>query len=279
MAYDACYRSETVHLRKSGGFMEGLIDAAYILTIDGSVRTRQCLRRVLSSAPLNRVTVQHNRTYAVCNKHRVTSNDLDIRHAIAHCIRGALARGDKRVILMEDDCEFIPSQITPVNMKRLATFLDTVEIDAYLLGCVPMISTQTACGEHLCIHRGGGLHATIWTRSGMQNFLNKVAQTETNEFVDVLITTTLRVYAPIAPFAVQKHPDTTNSKQWMRGLDYVMHRYILKSHLDGVRFYMWCHRCGSVGGTYVVFVTALTLFVVACRMLVHCANFGRSLPR
>lgn len=264
-----CYRQRRVRVASSG-VMQGLIDAAYVLTVENSHRTPDFLTRMRQLSPLDVIVVQYNKTYKQCNKASVTSADLDLRHAIARCMKTALKRGERRVLIMEDDCEFLPNQFTRENVTAIDILLnDKDDIDAYFLGCIPMLSMPTANGQHMRIYRGGALHAVLWTQCGMRNFMKRVARTHEKGHVDILITQSLGVYAPILPYAVQKHPDTTNSSAWLHGLDYVIHRHVVKSHLDGEPFYKWTHRCGCIGGTYVVLLSVITICVVICALKIH----------
>ena len=255
--------------------MQGLIDAAYVLTIENSPRTADFLTRVRQLSPLDVIVVQYNKTHKHCKKTGVTSPDSDLRHAMANCIKAALKRGEKRVLIMEDDCEFLGTRFTRKNVTAIDLFVKDKDIDAYLLGCIPMLSTPTADGQHLRIYRGGAAHAVLWTQRGMCKFMTRISRTHEKAHVDTLITTLLSVYAPIAPYAVQKHPDTTNSRAWLHGLDYVIHRHVLKSHIDGEPFYRWTHRCGRVGGTYVVLLSVIAICVVTYMEVMM--RFGRRL--
>lgn len=259
-----CYRQQSVHFGDVG-VMKGVIDAAYVLTLEDKHRITNFLSRMQQFTPFGTIVVQYNKTYRHCKKPNVTTPDQDLRHAMAHCIRNALKRNEQRVLIMEDDCEFVQSQFTQENMQIVNEFLNKHDdVDAYLLGSIPMLSVPTEDCKHLRVHRGGGAHAMLWTQKGMRNFMRLVANTKKNGFVDTLITTTLRVYTPMSPYAVQKHPDTANSKNWMRGLDYVFHRHIFQSHIDGKCFYKWTHRCGRFGGTYVLLAATIVVCVAIC---------------
>ena len=209
-----CYWQESKHF-ENDGVMKDIIDAAYVLTLDDSHRTSDFISRMHELTPLSTIVVQYNKTYRKCDKPGVTSPDTDLRHAMAYCIQNALKRGERRILIMEDDCEFLPSQFNRDNMQIVKEFLDTYDnVDAYLLGCIPMVSIPTADGKHLRVYRGGGAHAVLWTQKGMRNFMKYIAKTTKTGFVDTLMTTTLCVYTRIWPYAVQKHPDTANSKNW-----------------------------------------------------------------
>lgn len=258
-----CYRRRHVRLADTG-LLERIVDAAYVLTTERSDRIDTMIHRLRRLPPYPSVVVQYNKTYKHCCKPGITTPDHDIRHAMSYCIRGALNRGERRVLIMEDDCELLPETFTTHTVKAMHdVLLQDKEADAYLFGCCPQWSTLTKDARHLRIHHGGSLHGVVWTERGMRRFLDSISTTKQRGPVDILITTMLRVYAPVRPMAVQKHPDTDNSRMWMYGFHYVLHRHIFQSHKDGRTFYRHAHLVGCLGGTYMLLTVTTTATIVA----------------
>ena len=263
---ESCYRFEKVRM-ESGPTpcLEGIVDAVYLLTVDGSSRLKECLRRLNAQPLLSTVRVQHNRTFKNCPKPGVHSPDQDLRHAMSHCFRQALRRGEKRIVTLEDDCEFVGDPSTMRSVVRL--FYDVDGGHAFQLGSIPMLATPY--GTHMYrIHMGGAAHCVAWTREGMRLFLRRITPYVGREFVDILMTTRLRTFASKRPLAVQAHPMTDNAKDWLTGLDYILHRHVFRSHLDGRFFYATTHAVGAMGGTRMVAVwLSLLVSLVICFML------------
>lgn len=264
---ETCYRYKVVHLT-GVGIMEDIIDAAYVMTLENSPRVTDMVTRLQQLTPLSNVVVQYNKTYRNCNKSGVVNTpNLDLHHAMRTAMQTALKQGSRHILLMEDDCEFLP-RFTRENALYINQFLrEDNDIDAYLLACIPMISMPTMNGKHMRIFSGGSTHAVLWTEKGMREFLKLPLRNGADEvFVDILITTKLRVFAPSSPYAVQLHADTENSRNWMKGLDFVIHRHVFKSHLDGKPFYTWAHSAGMFGGTMILtWLLLVSVIVYLCR--------------
>lgn len=255
---ETCYRYEVVHL--GIGIMEDIIDAAYVMTLENSPRVTEMVTRLQQLTPLSSVVVQYNKTYRNCNKSGIINTpNLDLHHAMRKAMQTALKQGSRHILLMEDDCEFLPKQFTRENAFYIKQLLrEDDDIDAYLLGCIPMISVPKMNGKHMRIFRGGSTHAVLWTEKGMREFLKLPLRNGADEvYVDLLITTKLRVFAPSSPYAVQLITDTENSRNWMKNLDFVIHRHVFKSHLDGKPFYTWSHRAGMFGGTMITWLLVI----------------------
>lgn len=260
-AVTACYRNETLDLKKPGAF-EAVVNAAYILTTEGSTRIAECISRTRMHPPHSMVHVRYNKTFKNCQKPNVHNSRDDLLDAHRKCLDDALDRGYTRFLVMEDDCEYIVQR-----MHLLLPLVETMpaDADALLLGCVPIRSRRV--GSLLRVYRAGGTHAVVWTAAGARRFL----ALDERGHVDLLMSTRLVVYAPLVPIAVQRHPDTENSKTWLVGIDYLMHRWVFRSHKDGRVLYEWGHRIGRIGGTFqlieaIVIAVFLFLFGMALRL-------------
>ena len=251
----SCYTLYEVTLNTvCNAWLSRLVDAVYILTVDNSERIENCINRLRQTPLLSKAYVQSNRTFCKCFKEGVSTPDQDLRHAMSHCMRTALASGHKNIVTMEDDCEIVSDR------ESLLQFYSMHECDALQFGSIPMLSTIT--DGMFRIHMGGATHAVAWTERGMCRFLDRISTYSGKDFVDVLMTKKLQVLSPKKPLAVQKHPITQNSKHWCTAWNFLFHRYVFQSHKDGLVFYKTMHVVGNVGGTRMLGVwTALALLM------------------
>lgn len=255
----SCYKLHQVALNaSSNAWLCRLIDAVYVLTVDDSERIHDCLHRLRRTPLLDKAYVQSNRTFCSCFKEGVSTPDQDLRHAMSQCMRTALARGHKRIVTMEDDCEIVSDCDT--MRESVLQFYSMPDYDALQFGSIPMLSTIRE--GMIRIHMGGATHAIAWTERGMRRFLDRISAYNGRDFVDVLMTKRLQVVAPLKPLAVQKHPLTENAKHWCTAWNLVFHQYLFRSHQDGGFFYKTMHLVGQVGGTRMLGVwTALVLLM------------------
>ena len=249
-----CYVDRTIYIdAEHDGAFEAFIDAMYILTTEPSARIERCIARLRERPPLSKAHIRYNKTFKGCSKPNVSSAPEDILHAHRDCLRDAVRRGCERFLVVEDDCEFLPER-----MHMVAPFIEAapVDADAFMLGCIPCLSRRL--GSYLRIHRAGGMHAVVWTARGAARFLALDQRGE----VDTLACTHLIVYAPLVPIAVQPHPDTENSKEWMSSpFIYVLHRWVFRSHREPRMIYEWGHRLGHFGGTEAVAVVVVAILI------------------
>ena len=102
---DSCYYYREYKLPK--GNLDSTVDCTYVLIMHDSPREDQIYQHIMKAEPTSRVIFQYNYGYKKCNKSlRKNKPNIDLEHAVKTMFKHALDSGYKRILVLEDDCEF-----------------------------------------------------------------------------------------------------------------------------------------------------------------------------
>lgn len=256
------YRLECLSLEGRPAFP--FINAAYLITMEGSKRRPAYVHTLRTAVPLSTVNVVHNRGFRNAHKPGVTNSMEDLWHAnrmiFSLCVH--TMREDMYVLVMEDDVVFdddlraAAPRVREVLARRPGTLF---------LGGSPLISI--AAGRH-CLRTWlfGETHAVVYSVAAMRRLL--VSSLPRGIPHDLFVSYKERSYAMACPVAVQPHPTTENMAQW----DYTgIFRWYVRTigAPDPWRMAWWNHAFGAYGGVYIVYVCTI---VVVLATALTCAR-------
>ena len=216
------------------------------------------MHQLQRARPTRLVVVMHNP--GMKHKKEVSSTRQDLWHANQEILRQAKGV-DHPLLIMEDDVEFE----MPL-LREKATHVEEAmrEVDAYFLGCVPLLSRPLDENHMHCLLCGGA-HAVVYSPQARKMLMDlPLPEWMTH---DLFVSYKCRSWASKDPLAVQKHPWTENAKEWGKFCYwyFVLH----KAHLDGSCFYKNHHRIGNVGGV-------IGMVIIACMMSFLLHRLSRS---
>lgn len=209
---DSCYYYRDYQLPK--GNLDPSVDCTYVLIMHDSPREHQIYQHIMKAEPTSRVVFQYNFGYKKCDKLlRENKPNIDLEDAVKTIFRHAIDRGYKRILVLEDDCEFDERIRDPEVVEDLNTFLNNKNPSVYNFGSIlPVVSPFDIIKneKHQFVLYNTTAHATIYNSDYMKyavdhNFMLGHADFETNRH--------LSKYTHKFPLAYQKVEKTENSQQ------------------------------------------------------------------
>jgi hypothetical protein len=207
-----CYYYEEFHVTQ--GSLDPSIDCTYVLIMHGSPRKEQIYQNIVKANLTTNVVFQYNYGYKKCDKDlRKNGPNYDLEDANKKVFKHALDRGYKRILLLEDDCEFDERMKDPVVIADLNSFLIEKNPSIYNLGPVVSIASPldvlSQKKHHLLLYNSA-THAMIYNEDYMRRALNTNymlghADFETNRHASK--------YTYHKPVAYQKIEHTENAKE------------------------------------------------------------------
>jgi hypothetical protein len=208
--------TSTEHMNNSAS-----LDCAIILTLEGSERTPQAVRRSEAfSSLVSKVVIQTNPGYKNIKK------PLPVETAEADCgfchygaCKYSLENGFENVLVLEDDFIVEDEYYEHEDAIRedIIDFLEKSEIDHYFLGCTPFLAIpwSFSCGGTWRVIRGGTAHAVIHSKKGMKKIVNDWEK-DPNKILPVdLYMFRNRSFMHARPLVCQTFPETENKlKNW-----------------------------------------------------------------
>lgn len=166
-----CYRFVEEVSKHTGNFDE-CIDCMYVLLMEGTDREAQVREHIKEAGITSKVIYQYNKGYRECKKNlRVQATNYDLEHALKNAFRDALAKGYKRIIVLEDDCEFDERIKNPEIINDVCSFLIHQNPKIYTLGSIIPVVNPLDVLTHSRHHRlllNFGSHCIIYNAEYMK---------------------------------------------------------------------------------------------------------------
>ena len=167
-----CYRLVEDVSGVPGNF-DACIDCTYILIMEGSPREKHIREQVARSGITSRVVYQYNRGYKKCDKGlRIQGTNYDLEHALKNVFRDALDRGYKRIIVLEEDCEFDDRIRNPIIVDDICGFLVDNNPHVYTLGSFLPVVNPLTFSNHQRLLCNAGSHAIVYSDTYMKWLTN-----------------------------------------------------------------------------------------------------------
>ncbi len=222
-----CYRHDEYVLQR--GHLDPSIDCTYVLIMEGSPREASIHDHISKAGITSRVVFQYNTGYKKCKKKlRKPAPNYDLEHANKRIFKHALRRGYKRIIVLEDDCEFDDRIRDPEVVNDLNTFLNKKNPSVYNLGPTFFFSSPLDIllqKKHRLLLYNAASHATIYNdtymRYGVKHpFMMGHSDFETNRHISK--------YTYRIPLAYQKVVSTENAREGWGFIWPVMNTFIVQ---------------------------------------------------
>ena len=204
-----CYRYEYYNF--SHGKFDEAVDCTYVLLMENSPREETILNTLSKYKPTSKCIIQYNEGYKKCHKElkKQTPNN-DLVHCLKTAFRHALLNGYKRILVLEDDCEF-DERINDVFITSdICQFINEHNPDIYSLGSIFLMSPlDILFSRHCRMYALGMTHAVIYNHTYMSK------KQDTDFFmgaIDVEPNLHWSKFTYHKPIAYQTMPDTENSK-------------------------------------------------------------------
>ena len=207
-----CYYYEEFHVTQ--GSLDPSVDCTYVLIMHGSPRKEQIYQNIVKANLTTKVVFQYNYGYKKCEKSlRKQGPNYDLEDANKTVFKHALNRGYKRILLLEDDCEFDERVRDPDVIADLNSFLLEKNPSIYSLGTTFSLSSPIDIvrqkKHHLLLYNSAA-HAVIYSEDYMRyaidaDFMLGHSDFETNRHASK--------YTYYKPVAYQKVQETENARE------------------------------------------------------------------
>jgi len=207
-----CYRFEKLEYKS--GFLDGCVDATYIIHLDGNGRLPHIDEQLQKFQPSRTVYVAINSGFKKCEKNLPDATPPhDLIHAFLSVFKDAEQKGFNNILVLEDDFIFDDAILMKDNTNSICKFIKGLEKEAFLysLGCLPYIQVPISYRHRNAVIKGG-MHACIYTK-GIRQQLVKTNIKQISDW-DIYMNLHVKQYMYYIPLCYQLFPETENSKHW-----------------------------------------------------------------
>ena len=214
-----CYTYRSLEL--PSGKLDKCVDATIVLTMEKSDRHQQILKEVQTAGLTSNVFFQVNEGYKKCKKNiEKQSSEYDLNHALKTAFKFALNNNFKRILVLEDDCEFDHDSLAkPQTTADICSFMERVNPEVYNLG--QPIGTVVPYGiKH--VKMVGYVNGTQSIMYNREHMLKRLETKDKTPHVDFALKECNDKYAYYRPLTAQRFEETENSDTWgeIFGLSY-----------------------------------------------------------
>lgn len=212
----SCYRFEE-RIFNDGIFP--IIDATYIIHLEGNNRLSQINHELDIIHPTNRVWILHNKGYRKCKKTGLIQLPAeDLIDSYLHIFKHAKENNLSNILILEDDFFWNLDIQKREHIDSISKFINSNSNTdyMYLLGCLPFL--QVPCditGEHRIV-ASIGTHAAIYSKKCRERVL-KVDQKYIVDW-DVYHNYASWRYMYYRPLCYQLFPITENQNNWLSNI-------------------------------------------------------------
>ena len=206
-----CYYYKELSRDGSGVFNKS-VDCTYVLIMHESPREESIIKTLERTHTTSTVVLQYNYGYKKCDKKLVkNAPNYDLSHAYKTAFKHALDRGYKRILVLEDDCEFDERIHDTTITEDINTFILERQPDIYTLGtpiCIPSPLDVIRGANHQLLLFNTSAHAVIYSENFMKYNLKNVPMLG---HIDFETNAHLSKYTYKKPIAYQKYYATDNA--------------------------------------------------------------------
>lgn len=172
----SCYTYKQYDTKQ--GSLDPSIDCTYVLVMENSPRMEQIYEQLIQAGLTSTIIFQVNKGFKNCKKEglRAPKPNYDLEHANKAAFRHALERGYKRVLVVEDDCEFDDRVRDPEVIDDINTFL--IQKDPCIYNMGPVITFCSPIGilmrkKHRLMLHMTHTHAIIYNEECMKKLIHR----------------------------------------------------------------------------------------------------------
>ena len=210
-----CYNYKEIYFEK--GFLDGSVDATYILHLEGNGRLSNIYEQLQTFHPTKKVIIVFNKGFKKCEKNlNKNLSTYDLVDAYLNVFKDAEEKKYKNILVLEDDFIFNLKILDSKNTDAIAKFIkernDKKESFIYSLGCLPFLQVPINYYNRSVWLRGG-THALIYTQECRRNILD-TEQTTIYDW-DFYTNFNFTNYMFYEPLCYQLFSNTENKKNWV----------------------------------------------------------------
>lgn len=209
-----CYTFEDVDTGTKRGVFDKHVDMVYLITLEGSDRTRNAIERV--GAISSRLTVQYNKGYNCTHKNlSVKKSHADLSHAVGNIFRHAAKKKYTNILVLEDDFVFDSDYYTREDVDEIGRFISEGDFHTYNIGAMPVLSFPISL-----YHRRGIVcptaHGVIYNKSYFSFYHATMKLHDYDMHCDDVhpFNMDIRSYVYYKPICFQTFPVTENQGNW-----------------------------------------------------------------
>lgn len=211
-----CYHNIKINL-DTPGKLDSCVDVTIILTMEDSDRHEQIMNEVTKASLTSNIIVQVNKGYKKCNKNiEKQSTEYDLGHALKNAFKYALNNGLKRILVLEDDCEFDHETISyPETCQSICNFLAHRDPEVYDLGRdgALFLDEFPYTFKHFKVTKIYGTQSIIYNDIHMRK---RISGPDKEAHVDAELKHHSNKFSYCMPLTAQKIEETENSKTWTK---------------------------------------------------------------
>jgi len=207
-----CYYYEEYTLES--GSLDPSVDRLYVLTMHESPRIHKIKEQIHKAKVVSNITIQYNYGYKNCHKElKKQEPTYDIIHALQTSLRHALSKGYKRIMVLEDDCQFDERIRDPEVIDDLNSFFIQKNPQVYNFGSTLSIVNPLDVllhNKHHLVFCMGLSHCVVYNQDYMQYAAHNEFKTKSSDNEYNLV---LSKYMYHKPLAYQILEETENFKE------------------------------------------------------------------
>lgn len=225
MYMSECYYYEEYTLES--GSLDPSVDHLYVLTMHESPRINKLKEQINKAKVVSNITIQYNYGYKKCQKElKQQKPNYDVIHALQTVFRHALSKGYKRIMVLEDDCQFDERIRDPEVIDDLNSFFIQKDPQVYNFGSGFGLVNPLDVLLHnkhqlvLCMYLA---HCVVYN----QDYMQHAAHTFKTHSPDIEFNRVFSKYVYHKPLAYQILEETENFKHGGWGIWAYFHKYFI----------------------------------------------------
>jgi hypothetical protein len=185
--------------------------------MEGSSREAS-IRQTVSGYPLTSGTIfQFNQGWRNCDKGPgVDKTSLDLAHALNNVFETALSRGMNRIIVLEDDCEFVDGKIAdPRVVQSITDYVRRNNPGVFNFGSPLYVANPISqiLDDNLKVRMSASTHCVYYSRDYMEHYMKRYSTGKVTS-TDKEFAFYNDVHVRKIPVAAQPFPVTENMAAW-----------------------------------------------------------------
>lgn len=206
-----CYYYEQFYVAE--GNLDPSVDCTYVLIMHGSPRKEQIYQNIVKSNLTTNVIFQYNYGYKNCEKNlKKNGPNYDLEDANKTVFKHALNKGYKRILVLEDDCQFDERIRNKEIIDDLNEFLLEKNPKIYSLGPTFAIASPVDIvqqNKHQLLLYNSAAHAVIYNEEYMRYAINVDFMLGHSDFETNRHTSKYAYHKPVAYQLVEKTENAT----------------------------------------------------------------------
>lgn len=205
-----CYKYD--YIKFEHGILDNIIDAVYVLLLDGSDRTKNVYKQIKKFKLCKNNYIQINKGYKKCKKDLIEQNSkYDIQHSNYKCC--IHAKKFNNILILEDDFVLDTRILNKNIINDLELFINNNEFNVYSLGNLWGHVINILNFKHPILRIVNGSHSMIWSKKSRKGYIRDV-NNKIYSYKDQYLTSLDKKYTYYKQLCYQTYTQTENYKSW-----------------------------------------------------------------